>query len=131
MFIHSILSQRSLRLSLFLFILVSIFCSMTAISTILSFRTLICSSASVILLLIPSKYIVHLCLFFSSSSCLVNISCIFSIFTSILFLRSWIMFTIIILKYFSGRLPVSTSFGCFEGFYLVPSSGTKSSAFLS
>ena len=40
--------------------------------------------------------IVHLCLFFSSPRSLVNISCIFSI----LFLRSWIIFTIIILNFF-------------------------------
>ena len=42
-------------LSLFLFILFSIFCSVAVISTILSFSSLIHSSASVILLLIPSS----------------------------------------------------------------------------
>ena len=47
----------------------------------------------------------YLCLFaFSFSKCLVNISCIFSI----AFPRSWIIFTIIILNSFSGRLPIST-----------------------
>ena len=50
------------------------------------------------------------CWFFSSSRCLLNISCIFSIHTSILFLRSWIIFPIITLNSFSGRLPVSSLF---------------------
>ena len=36
---------------------------------------------------------ISVCLFFNSSRSLLNISCIFSIFASILFLRSWIMFT--------------------------------------
>ena len=51
---------------------------------------------------------ISICLFFSSRS-LVNFSCI----SSILFLRSWIIFTIIILNSFSGRLPISTSFSFF------------------
>ena len=50
--------------------------------------------------------IIHLCLFFSFSRFLVDISCIFSI----LFLRSWIIFIIIILNSISGILPLSTSF---------------------
>ena len=53
MFMHLMLSQRSLRLSSFLFIIFSIFCSMAMISTILSSRSFIHFSASVILLLIP------------------------------------------------------------------------------
>ena len=36
-------------------------------------------------------------------------------FASILFPRSWIIFSIIILNFFSGRLPISTSFSCFSG----------------
>ena len=56
------------------------------------------------------------CLFFSSSRSLVNISCIFSI----VFSRPWIIFTIIILNYFSGRLPISTSFSCFSGVLSCP-----------
>ena len=53
MLVHLILSQKSLGLSHFfsLFFL----CSVTVISTILSFSSLICSSASFILLLIPSS----------------------------------------------------------------------------
>ena len=46
----------------------------------------------------------------SSSRSLLNISCIFLIRASILFLRSWIIFTIITLNCFSGRLPISSSF---------------------
>ena len=48
---------RPLRLSSFSFILFPIFCSAAVISTILSSRSLICSSASVILLLIPSLFV--------------------------------------------------------------------------
>ena len=55
MLVHLMLSQRSLRLSSILFILFSLFCSAVVISTILSSRSLIHSSASVILLLIPSR----------------------------------------------------------------------------
>ena len=54
MLVCLMLSQRSLRLSSILFILFSLFCSVAVISTILSSRSRICSSASVILLLIPS-----------------------------------------------------------------------------
>ena len=46
------------------------------------------------------------CLLFSSSRSLLNISCIFSI----LFPRFWIIFTIITLNSFSGRLPISSPF---------------------
>ena len=53
-------------------------------------------------------------LFFSFFGSLVNISCIFSI----LFLRSWIIFTIIILNSFSGSLPIPTSFSCFSGGFI-------------
>ena len=55
MLVHLMLSQMSLRLSSVLFILFSLFCSAVVISTILSSRSLICSSASVILFLIPSR----------------------------------------------------------------------------
>ena len=56
-----------------------------------------------------------MCLFLNSSRSLLNISCIFLIFASILFPRSWIIFTIIILNSFSGRFPISPSFSCFSG----------------
>ena len=54
MLVCLILSQRSLRLSSILFILFSLCCSVVVISTIFSSRSLTRSSASVILLLIPS-----------------------------------------------------------------------------
>ena len=52
---------------------------------------------------------ISICLFFSSSRSLFNISCIFSVHASILFLRFWIIFTIITLNSFSGRLSISSS----------------------
>ena len=55
MLVHLILSQRSLRLSSVLFILFTLFCSSEVISTILSSSSLIHSSASDIVLLIPSR----------------------------------------------------------------------------
>ena len=83
-------------------------------STILSSRSLIRSSASVILLLIPSSVFfisvivlfIIVCLLFSSLKSLLNVSCILSI----LFPRFYIIFTIITLNSFSGRLPISSSF---------------------
>ena len=53
---------------------------------------------------------------FISSRSLLNFSCIFSIVSSMFFCNSilfseyWIIFTIIILNSFSGRLPISSSF---------------------
>ena len=55
MLVCLILSQRSLRQSSILFILFTLFCSSEVISTILSSSSLIHSSASDILLLIPSR----------------------------------------------------------------------------
>ena len=55
MLVCLVLSQRSLRLSSILFILFPLFCSAVVISAILSSGLLICSSVSVILLLIPSR----------------------------------------------------------------------------
>jgi len=81
-------------------------------------QLIIHSSASFIVLLIPSSVFfisvtilfigVHL--FFSFPRSLLNISCILSMCAYILFLRSWIIFTIITLNSFSGRLPISSSF---------------------
>ena len=62
----------SLRLSSILYILFSLFCSVVVISTILSSRSLIRSSASVILLLIPSRE------FFNFIYC-VGHHCLFSL----------------------------------------------------
>ena len=52
------------------------------------------------------------CLLLSPSRSLLNVSCIFSI----LFPRFWIIFTIITLNSFSGRLPISSSFVRSGGF---------------
>ena len=112
----------------------SLFCSVALISTILSSGSLIRSSVSVTLLLIPSSififyfsyYIVHFCLFFISSSSLLNISCIFSICAFIIFLRSWIIFTIITLNLVDCLSPLHLAVLFVS--YLVPSSGTYSSA---
>ena len=76
--------------------------------------SLIRSSASDILLLIPSRVFlisvivlfVCVCLLFHSSRSLLIASCIFSI----LFSRFLIIFTIIILNYFSGNFPIPSSF---------------------
>ena len=94
---------------------------MAVISTILSSRSFICASALVILLWIPSSVLfIFVCLFFNSCRSLISICCIFSIFASILFWRPWIIFTIIILNTFAGRLPISTSFSCFPGILSCP-----------
>ena len=53
-----------------------------------------------------SSCVVSVCLFFTSSRSLLIDSCIFSILSSIFL----IIFTIIILNYFSGSLPISSSF---------------------
>ena len=108
MLVHLILFQRSLRLSLVLFILFTLFCSLEVISTILSSSSLIRSSASDILLLIPSRlFLISVIVFllFNSSRSLLIDSYIFSILLS----RFLIIFTII-LNYFSGSLPISSSF---------------------
>ena len=76
--------------------------------------SLILSSASVILLLIPSRvFLISFIVFFiiawylfSSSTSLLNVSYILSI----QFPRFWIILTIIILNSLSGRLPISSSF---------------------
>ena len=113
------LSQRSFILSSVLFILFSLFCSLVVTCNIFSSRSLIRSSASVILLLIPCReflisfYVfIIVCLLFSSFSSLLNVSCIFSI----LLPRFWIIFTIITLNPFSGSLPISSSFVWCGGF---------------
>ena len=71
--LHLILSQRSLRLASVLFILFTLFCYSEVISTIFFSSSLIHSSASDILLLIPSRVflisvivlVVSVCLFFN------------------------------------------------------------------
>ena len=62
-----------------------------------------------------SYFVLQLCLFFIFSNSLLKFSCNFSHTVSILFLRSWVIFMIILLKPFSGGLPVSTSLSCSPG----------------
>ena len=100
------------------------FFSVSFISTILSSTSLILYSASVFLLLVPSRvflisllhYSLYIDSFFISSRSLLNISYIFLIFVSrlficnsILFSRFWIIFTITIWNSVSGRFPISSS----------------------
>ena len=114
MLVCLILSQISI--SQFFFIRFTLFCSSEVVFTILSSSSLICSSASDILLLIPSRVFlisvivlfVSVCLFFNSSRSLLIESYTFSILLS----RFLIIFTIIILNSFSGSFPVSSSFIC-------------------
>jgi len=102
----------------------SLFCSSAVVSTILSSSLLIRSSASDILVLIPSRVFlisviilfVSVCLFFNSSRFLLIYSCI----SSILFSRFLIIF-IIILNSFSRSLPISSSFIWTSVFLFVPS----------
>ena len=94
----------------------SLFCSLAAVCSILFSNSLIRPSASVIPLIPSSVFfhfsycVAHHCLFFNSSRSLLNISCIFLIHDSTLFLRSWIIFTNITLNSFSSTLPISSSF---------------------
>ena len=133
MLVHFMLFPRSLRLSSILFILFSLFCSAVFISTTLSSRSLIRSSASVILLLIPSREVLFyffmlfiiVCLPFSSSRSLLNISCVFSI----LFPRFWIIFTIITLNFFQVYCLFPPHLFGLLGFYLAPSSAVCLSVF--
>jgi len=117
MLVHLMLSQRSFRLSsVFVFVFHSFFYILFWGSDFHHsvLRSLVCSSASVTLLLIASSVLfISVCLFFSSRS-LVNISCIFSF----LFPRSWIIFTITILNPFSERLLSPLHLVVFSGFIL-------------
>ena len=112
------LSQRSLRLSSFLLILFFLFPLYFIYFHHSIFHLnypLFCLSYSTIGSL-QSAFDLSYCIIHYSMS-LLNIYCIFSILVSslficnsILFSRFWIIFTIIILNSFSGRLPVSFSF---------------------
>ena len=84
----------SLRLSSFLFIL--FYCSASEISKSLSSTSLICSSASYILSVFSSDFLISVtifyisaCLIFKSSISLFNVSCNLSIFNSSFFLKIW------------------------------------------
>ena len=62
-----------------------------------------------------SIIVLFICSFFSSSRSSLNIFFIFSIFVLIVFLRVWIIFTLIILNSFLGRLPIYIPFSYFSG----------------
>ena len=136
MLVHLMLSQRSLKLSSCLFFLFSLICSVAVISTILSSSSLIRSSASFMLLLIHSSvffisvivFFNSVCLFLISSISLLNISCIFLVCASILFPRSWIIFTVITLNSFSVDCLSPLHLVVLLGFCLTSSSATYFSA---
>ena len=122
------LSQRSLRLSSLLFILFSIllhlfplFYLLAHLSSLLS-QFLYCWFTAECFLSHLLHYSLHINSFFISSRSLLNLSCIFSILVSRLFIcdsifisRFWINFTIIIQNSLSGRFPISSSFVSFGG----------------
>ena len=95
------LSHRSLRLSSLLFVLFFFIVFYISYFNILSSGSLIHSSASVTLLLIPSSVFsisvmalsIVDCLFFNSSKSFLNISCIFLIHASGLFIHASILFS--------------------------------------
>ena len=97
---HLTLSHRSLKLSSFLLIRFSFFLSDSFISTILSSISLILSSATVILLLVPSQsvfdlsycIICYILILLISCRSFLNLSCIFSISVSKLFICDSILF---------------------------------------
>ena len=109
MLVHSLLSQRSLGLSSFFFSFFFLYSVLHHFhhSVFQVTYPFFCFSYSTT----DCSFLFFFFLLFSSSRSLVNICCI----VSILFPRTWIIFTIIVLNYFSGRLPLSTSFSCFSG----------------
>ena len=122
MLVCLMLSQRSLSVSSFLFILLYLFCSPSVISTTLSLSSLTYTSKWLYywfpLLYFYFSYCVVHCWWsvFYFFEVLVKHFCIFLVRASILFicasillLRFWILFTIITLNSFSGRLPMSSS----------------------
>ena len=96
-FMHFMLSSLLVCLHFFSFFF-SIFCSVAAISTIPVLQVIYPFSSFSYSAVDSIWWSIHVGLFFSSSRPLVNMSCIFSIFASILFLRPWVIFTIITLN---------------------------------
>ena len=131
MLMHLTLSLRSLRLSSVLFIFYPLFCSLTVISTILSSSSIICFSASVILLFVPSTvfllpviFVIHICLFvlyffYVFVSCINCFKCFLHF--SFLFSRLWNILTITILNSFLGSICYFLFVHLFLCFYRVPS----------
>ena len=124
MLVRSVWPKRRLRLSLFLFILFldsslwqvfPSFCSPAHLSVLLP------KSFSYQFLLVYFSLqvcAVHQCLFFSSSRSLLNTSCILLIQASILFLRSWIILSLLWILFQNCLLPLRLS--NLVDFYLAP-----------
>ena len=114
------LSPRSLKLSSFLFIFFFFLYAMAVISTTLVFQLaglffcLMYSAVDSFYYIFLFRYcLLQFCLlFFIFSNSSLKTSYNFLLCTSILFLSSLIIFTIITLNSFLGRLPISTSLGC-------------------
>ena len=103
MLVRLMLYLRSLRLSSFLFLLFVFILLLGSYfhHCIFQFTYLFfCLSYSAIDSYISFQLLCFLWLFFSSSKSLLNISCIFWIHISVLFVRFWIIFTIISLWVF-------------------------------
>ena len=138
------LSQRSLRLSSFLLILFPPLCLIYFHHSIFHLTyPLFClnysttGSLQIAFDLSYFKLFIIGWLFFISSRSLLNISCIFSILVSSLFIFNsillsifWIFFTIIILNSFSSRLHISSLLFGLVGIYHVTSPAEHFSAFL-
>ena len=132
MLVHLILSQRSLRLSSIFSILFPLFCSSAVISTNLSSSSLIWSSASVILQLVPSRIFLILIIvlslfaysfFFSMSLVIVLTVLIFFCIFYILFASFRNIFGISLFwNSLSTRLLIFSSFIWSVSFYIVLSS---------
>jgi len=120
MLIHLRLSQCSLKFS-FLFILFSLFFSTSVFSMSLSSTSLIHSPASCNLLLVPSsqffilaiEILISACLIFKSLFLCSTFLLIYQFLPPVFLSRSWISFTIIILKSFSWWLLMSNLLSCF------------------
>ena len=108
-----ILSQRSLRWSLFILSLLFGFASFTHHSifqlTYPFFWFSYPATGSFQGIFNFSNYVVHLCLFFISFGSLLNVD-IDSFIISVLFSRFWIIFTIVTLNSLSGSLRISSLF---------------------
>ena len=107
MLVHLMLSQRFLRLFLLSFIFYILFCTSdfhhSVLQVIYLFFSLSYSAIDFF------QYIIHLCLFFSSPRSLIYISWIFSI---VFLNHPHYHYSEL---FFSGMLPISTSFSCFYG----------------
>ena len=113
MLVHLMLSQRPLRLSSFHSFFFILLLSSYHHHSIFRLTHLFCFSYSVdwsgIFFISVIVLFITICVCFSSSRSLLNISSVFLIHAPILFLRFWIIFTISTLNSFSGRLAISSS----------------------